>query len=176
MVILKVLNRINCKLYKKRLEKIVGRKLKDVSVKGKLYFENNSIIIGNNVVLYPNITFSGDGKIIIGDNCKIGKDTIIYSNKNGGVSIGHHSIIAAQTYIIDTNHSTESDEYYSNQPLVSSKVFIGDNVWIGANCTIIKGAYIGNNVVIGAKSLVNKQIPENTLAFGVPAKVVKMLR
>lgn len=57
----------------------------------------------------------------------------------------------------------------------SGEVKIGNNVFIGMNTTILKGAHIGNNVIIGAGSLVNKDIPDNSVAAGVPAKVIMSL-
>ena len=54
----------------------------------------------------------------------------------------------------------------------AGKVIIGDNVFIGMNSTILKGVTIGNNVIIGASSLVTKNIPDNTVAFGFPAKAI----
>ena len=49
---------------------------------------------------------------------------------------------------------------------------IGDNVFIGANSTILYDVKIGSNVIIGAGSLVNKDIPDNSVAVGIPAKIV----
>lgn len=57
----------------------------------------------------------------------------------------------------------------------SGKVTIGDNVFIGANATILKGVTVGNNVIIGAGSLVNKDIPDNCVAAGNPARVIMSL-
>ena len=54
-----------------------------------------------------------------------------------------------------------------------SEIRICDDVWIGANVTILPGVTIGNNVVIGAGAVVNKDIPDNSLAVGVPARVIK---
>ncbi|MDG1398178.1 MAG: DapH/DapD/GlmU-related protein [Polaribacter sp.] len=50
---------------------------------------------------------------------------------------------------------------------------MGNNVWIGANSTVLPEVVIGNNVVIGANSLVNKDIPDNSVAVGNPCKVIK---
>lgn len=50
-------------------------------------------------------------------------------------------------------------------------ISIGNNVWIGANCTILPGVTIGNNAVIGAGSVVTKDIPESVVAVGNPCKV-----
>ena len=54
----------------------------------------------------------------------------------------------------------------------SALVTIGEDVWLGANVTVIKGAVINNGVVVGAKSLVNSEIAENSIAVGVPARVI----
>lgn len=58
---------------------------------------------------------------------------------------------------------------------VTSPVNIGNDVWIGANVVILPGVTIGNNVVIGAGAVVTKDIPDNSLAVGVPARVIKSI-
>ena len=55
----------------------------------------------------------------------------------------------------------------------ANPIIIGNNIWIGANSTILPEVNIGDNVVIGANSLVSKDIPSNSIAFGNPCKVVK---
>ena len=54
-------------------------------------------------------------------------------------------------------------------------IFIGNNVWIGANCCILPNVHIGDNCVIGAGSVVTKDIPSNSVAAGNPAKVIKKI-
>lgn len=56
---------------------------------------------------------------------------------------------------------------------VAKPITIGNNVWIGANSTILAGVVIGDNTVIGAGSVVTKSIPGNVVAVGVPCKVVR---
>ncbi len=55
------------------------------------------------------------------------------------------------------------------------RIVVGNNVFFGNNCTVLPGVTIGNNVVIGACSLVNKDIPDNCVAAGVPAKVIETI-
>ena len=55
----------------------------------------------------------------------------------------------------------------------ASEIRIGNDVWLGANVTILPGVTIGDNVIVGAGAVVTKDIPDNSLALGVPARVVK---
>ena len=56
---------------------------------------------------------------------------------------------------------------------IAKPVTIGNDVWIGANCTILPGVTIGNNVVVAAGAVVTKDVPDNCVAGGVPAKIIK---
>lgn len=57
----------------------------------------------------------------------------------------------------------------------ASEIRIGNDVWLGANVTVLPGVTIGNNVVVGAGAVVSKDIPDNSLALGVPARIVRKL-
>lgn len=143
-----------------------------VRVLGKIYLNAKHIKVGHNVTFYPNVYLWGNN-IEIGDNVDIGIGTIIYS-KNG-VKIGNNTIIAAQSYIIDSNHGIKKGKNIREQQDDSAPngITIGDDVWIGMQCSILKGANIGNGAVIGAQSLVNKEVPENAIVVGTPFKIVK---
>lgn len=140
------------------------------TIKGQVHWNAKNVKVGKNVVIYPGVYLSGSN-IEIGDNVKIGYGTIIFS-KNG-VKIGSNTIIAGQCYIIDTNHGIAKINLIQNQELETAEggIIIGEDVWIASQCSIIKGARIHDHAVIGANSLVNKDIPENAIAFGTPAKV-----
>ena len=53
---------------------------------------------------------------------------------------------------------------------------IGDNVWIGSNATILQGVTIRNGAIIGANAVVTKDVPENTIVAGVPARVIRKIK
>lgn len=139
-------------------------------IKGKVYWNAKNVKVGKNVIIYPGVYLWGSN-IEIGDNVQIGIGTIIFS-KNG-VKIGRNTAIAGQCYIIDMNHGTKRGNLIMEQSSETAEggIIIGEDVWIASQCSIIKGARIHDHAVIGANSLVNKEIPENAIAFGTPAKV-----
>lgn len=148
---------------------------KDFSIVGNITLINKNIKIGRNVTIYPDVMFFGDGAIVIGDNVDIGKGTIIYASKagGGGVTICDNTAIAAQCYIIDMDHGTAAGELVRNQGNSVLPVYIGGDVWIAAGVKVLKGSKIGNGAVIGAGGVVKGEIPENAIAVGVPARVIK---
>ena len=162
------------RIYRKKvfLSKINSYR-ENVQVLGKVYVNASNLKIGKDVTIYPGVLFWGDGEIIIGDNVDIGKDTIIFSKKR--VVIGNNVSIVAQCYIIDSNHGTKKDILIQKQPLEYNEegIIIGNDVWIAAGCKIIKGAKLNDGVVVGAMSLVNSEINSNSIAVGIPAKIVK---
>lgn len=95
------------------------------------------------------------------------------ASKNGGVTIGNNSMVAAQSYIIDADHGIKRDVLIREQENSVLPIIIGEDVWIAANVTVTKGSKIGNGAVIGAKAPVKGEIPENAMAVGIPAKVIK---
>ena len=82
-----------------------------------------------------------------------------YINASGGLTIGKNVIIGPNTIIATTNHSVND-----HTKTASGKgVVIGDDVWIGANCSIVPGAIIGNNVTVGAGCYIKTEIPANSI-------------
>ncbi len=138
-----------------------------------VYVINTNIRLGKNVSIYPNVMFFGDGPIEIGDNVSIGNNTLIYSSKGGGITIGNDTMIGAQSYITDTDHGTKLGKKMTDQQNSVASVHIGSDVWIAANVTVLKGSVINNGAIVGAKSLLKGTVPENGVAVGIPAKVIK---
>ena len=110
-----------------------------------------------------NIHFHGFA--LINYNCVILDTSPVHIGKNAFIAPGvciacaGHSIHPEQRIWVDT----------------SAPITLEDNVWIGANATVLKGVTIGNHAVIAAGAVVNKDVPEKSVAAGVPAKIVKMV-
>jgi len=92
------------------------------------------------------------------------------------VTIGDDVLIGSNVVIADNDfHQIAFKDRKLNANLVADPVFIENGVWIGADSYICKGVTIGCNSVIGAKSVVTKSIPPNSMAAGIPAKLIKSL-
>jgi len=121
-------------------------------------------------------TFGDLGSHIrIGDYVGIGEHA--YIGGAGGVDIGSHTIVGQYFSVHPENHCYNNvDVPIRLQPTTRKGIRIGENCWIGSKVTILDGVVIGNNCVIGAGAVVNDNIPDNSVAVGVPAKVVKNIK
>ena len=93
--------------------------------------------------------------------------------RGGGIEIGSDVLIAANCYIIDNDHEFKRGELINKQGVLVKPTRIGNDVWLGTGVSVLRGVTIGDGAVIGAGSVVNKDIPENAIAVGVPAKVIR---
>ena len=118
-----------------------------------------NIYFGNNCEVNMNCTFLDDNKIIIGDNVLIAPNVQIYT--------AYHPTHYLDRFTISEN---ETFNFCKTQ---TAPVIIGKNVWIGGGPIILPGVTIGDNTVIGAGSVVTKDIPADTIAYGNPCKVHK---
>lgn len=114
----------------------------------------------------------GTGKIFIGKRVGI-SNTAIVSEES--VTIGDDTNIGGGTVIYDTDfHSLRaSDRLSGDQMVKTAPVKIGEKVFIGAHCIILKGSEIGDNAVIGAGSVVSGRIPANEIWAGNPARKIR---
>jgi len=117
-------------------------------------------------------------EIVIGNQCNIGEYCHITAINR--ITIDDGLLTGRFVYIGDNAHGGLSWEEANTPPaqrLLSSKgpINIGRNVWIGDKVSILGGVTIGDNVIIGAGSIVTHNIPSNSLAAGMPAKVIKRL-
>ncbi|MBR3128593.1 MAG: sugar O-acetyltransferase [Solobacterium sp.] len=111
-----------------------------------------NVHVGRNVVFNFGCRFVDDADITIGDNTMLGPGVCI--------STAEHPL---------------SPELRRNGLQYNKPVHIEDNVWIGAGAVILAGVTIGRNAVIGAGSVVTKDIPADSLALGIPAKVIRSI-
>lgn len=111
-----------------------------------------------------------------GRNIFVGKNVFINCNchfqDHGGVYIGDGTLIGSYVVFATINHSQRSENRADNYP---ASIHIGKNVWIGSHATILPGVTIGDGAIIAAGAVVTKDVAQNTIVGGVPAKVMKQL-
>ena len=110
-------------------------------------------------------------RIFIGDHTYIGPYSKI--GAAAPITIGKFCQIGANVSFIAENHQFEGEVKIFDQSVSRKGITIGDDCWIGNNVTILDGVNVGSGCVIGAGAVVNKSIPDKTVAVGVPAKVIR---
>lgn len=152
------------------------------------------VYIGDHVCLT-----AGDkepGSVRIGDHAMLFGDTFMQTGSGGSISIGAHAHIQPNCHLrafvsdiqigekveiasgcafYSFNHGVEPGTAIMDQPLTSKgPIVIGEGAWLGHGVTVLGGVMIGAGAVVGAGSLVTRDIPDNAIAVGSPAKVVRL--
>ena len=146
----------------------------DCLIGAQLICESNDavIIIGNKTFISGGTQIISSRKITIGNNVLIARDVIIQDGNSHSINhIDRKKDIEYTTARF--NGKPRSDKNFS---LIDRKdISIGDDVWIGLRCIILKGVTIGPRSIIAAGSIVTKDVPSDVIVAGNPAKVVKFL-
>lgn len=136
----------------------------------ELFCELTGKEIGENFAVFP--PFYTD----CGKNLTIGNNVFFNSGckmqDQGGIFIGDGTLIGHNAVLATLNHDVDPNKRGNMHP---SPIHIGKNVWIGSNATILPGVTIGDGAIIAAGAVVTKDVPSNTVAGGVPAKIIKKI-
>jgi acetyltransferase-like isoleucine patch superfamily enzyme len=139
-----------------------------------VFGKNNQIRIHANVKLHNStLVLRGDScKIEIGCGSTFGKVYMVCMGKNNLIQVGENCMFAENIDI----WATDSHPIYNNESELinhSKPVIIGDLVWVGAKCSILKGVNIGSGSIIGMSSIVTKNVAPKTLNVGNPIRCIK---
>ena len=153
----------------------------------------NNIFIDDGVLIYQD---EDGGPAELGDGVKLFRETIVQTGRGGSIRvdslthiqprcllsaykgpilIGRRVEIAPYCAFYPYNHGMLEGQPIRRQPLQSKGgITIEDDAWLGVGVIVLDGVRIGKGAVVGAGSVVAKDLPENSISFGVPARVVKM--
>ncbi len=151
--------------------------------------------IDRNIVVFACPEINGTAQIQLGKNLYLSRELYWETQEHGlikidddvvisrgvhvvafeRVSIGKGTMIGEYTSIRDANHRINPLKAIRYSGHDSAPIEIGQNVWIGRGVTVLSGVKIGDNAVIGANAVVTKNIPANSIALGIPARVMKTL-
>ena len=163
----------------------------------KHFTASSHVYVDDRVLIYEDLSLDPNdgGAVTCGNRVHFHRDTIIQTGLGGNVIIdddthfqprcqinayksdirfGRHVEIAPNCAFYSYNHGMEPGVDIGSQPIISKGgISIGDDVWIGVGTIVLDGVNIGDGSIIGAGSVVTSNIPENSIAVGNPAKVIK---
>jgi acetyltransferase-like isoleucine patch superfamily enzyme len=114
-----------------------------------------------------------EGEVRIGAKTVLGQECTISAYQH--VSIGRECIVADRTMLIDFDHGmVEVERPIREQGIYKRDVRIGHNVWVGYGACFLRGVTVGDNCVVGTYAVVNRDVPDNAVVAGVPARVLRM--
>jgi acetyltransferase-like isoleucine patch superfamily enzyme len=135
------------------------------------------VSLGKRVSLEHDIYFNAAGAHASGIAISLGDGTFVGSgcefNAIQGISIGANCLIASGCRFIDHNHGIQTGQPMKLQEEISSPIQVGADVWIGANCIVLKGVSIGDGAIVAAGSVVTKSVAPYTIVAGVPANFIR---
>jgi acetyltransferase-like isoleucine patch superfamily enzyme len=152
--------KLHCRVIFETMPKFISYARNIVFLKG--------VHIGGNVQFLTAI----NAEIILGENVSLNEGCIVTSLCK--IEIGKNTAIGEYVSIRDYNHNySDLSIPINKQGFAGAPISIGENVWIGRGCIILPGVTIENGAIIAANSVVNKDVPENAIFGGVPAKLIK---
>ena len=147
-----------------------------VRLRGRVFVENHGRIeIGERVRIEARtipvelVAWRG-GKLSVGEGTYLNYGVSLSAHRE--VRIGKNCLIGNYSVVMDSDYHDLADR---TRPGEAAPVVIEDDVWLGLRTTVLKGVTIGRGSIVGAGSVVTQDIPPRSLAFGVPAKVVRSL-
>jgi acetyltransferase-like isoleucine patch superfamily enzyme len=114
-----------------------------------------------------------EGEVRIGAKTVLGQECTISSFQH--VSIGRECIVADRVMLIDFDHGVvEVERPVREQGIYKRDVRVGNNVWVGYGACFLRGVTVGDNTVVGTYAVVNRDVPDNAVVAGVPARILRM--
>jgi putative colanic acid biosynthesis acetyltransferase WcaF len=123
--------------------------------------------VGKGVHIYPKVKIWAPWNLVLGDQCGVANGVILYSQ--GKITIGKKAVISQGAHICAGTH----DYTRKGFPLITMPIIIGDDVWVAADAFIHPGIIVGDGCVIGARAVVNKDMPPWMVCAGHPCKPIK---
>lgn len=132
------------------LSQLIGREVDETVTLFPPFYSDfgKNITLGKRIFINAGCKFQDQGGVVIGDDCLIGHNTVM-------ATLNH-----------DLSPGKRAD-------MLPAAINIGRNVWIGSNATVLPGVTIGDNAVVAAAAVVTRDVPENSVVVGSPARVVR---
>ena len=135
--------------------------------------EKRRMTIGPGTGMAPNVSLRNGNRVRIGHDCHIGERCYLWAGaESGRITIGDYVSLAPEVFITASDYQFVAGRPFRQQPRRERDVLIGRDVWLGARVIVTAGVTIGDGCIVGAGAVVTKDLPPNSVAVGVPARVV----
>ena len=129
--------------------------------------------IGADTRMAPNTSLRCGELIVVGKNCHIGERSYLWAGPSKGrIVIGDCVSLAPEVFITTSDYQFRAGIPFRQQPQTEKDVTIGSDVWLGVRVIVTAGVTIGDGCIVGAGSVITRDIPANSIAVGVPDRVV----
>ena len=132
--------------------------------------------VGRKVKLRQDIIISGGSHIQVGNNVSIGPQTILAARKGGEIKIKDGATISYNAKLLSGGLDYKMRGGLENKTHTAKPILIKKNAWIGGGAIILGGVIVGKNSVVGAGSVVTRNVEDNSVVIGVPAKKIDSIK
>jgi acetyltransferase-like isoleucine patch superfamily enzyme len=132
---------------------------------------SDGVALDDYVVLLTTGSRGNAPRLVIDKGCYVNRFTMFDASES--IEVGRNCLIGPFCYITDHDHGTKVRDLIATQPLSSSPVRIGNNVWIGAGAIILKGVTIGNDAIVGAGAIVTRDVCSGETVTGIAARSLR---
>ncbi len=130
--------------------------------------------IGPGTGIAPNVSLRCGHLISIGRDCHLGERSYLWAGPSTGrIIIGDLVSLAPEVFLTTSDYQFKAGTPFRQQPQIEKDIVIGNDVWLGTRVVVTAGVRIGNGCIVGAGSVVTQDLPDNSIAVGAPARVVK---
>lgn len=135
------------------------------------------VVLGDGVILNRGcLVIAKNGPVRLGRRTSVGSNSVIVSLS--GVELGEAAMLAGNCYLSAGAYRVDhaSAIVMDAEPYSTGPIRVGEGAWLGTGAIVLDGVSIGSGAVVGAAAMVNKDVPDNAIAAGVPAKVIRQRR
>ncbi|SKB04994.1 acyltransferase [Aeromicrobium choanae] len=131
--------------------------------------------IGAGVRLSPTVSVRNGSRVTIGEGSHIGQGSCLWAGDSSGrITLGDHALLGPDVFITASNYDFDAGPGpVMDLPKREADVVIGANTWLGTRVVVLPGVTIGDGTIVAAGAVVTRDLPPDSVAAGVPAKVVR---
>lgn len=169
-----------------KLDKLVGALLSTLDPRNYLHLfrllhfygyshmrPRRRLVLGEGSSMAPNVSLRNGERIRVGAHCHIGERCYLWAgNDTGAITLGNYVSLAPEVFITASDYQFKRGVPFRQQPKRERSVTVGHDVWLGARVIVTAGVTIGDGCIVGAGAVVTRDLPANSIAVGVPARVV----